>query len=159
MLLFVCTLAAFLGVSSGEVQNDGATVAFSAGFTGNRQFQSNELLIFNKVLINYGGGYSSITGIFTAPRAGVYLFLVHALTIKNSSFWLYLYHNNDCVITAFARENTQFDTTGNSAILPLKKNDKVYIKVDGTSLFIGEGNGVYTTLSGYRIGPLREESQ
>jgi hypothetical protein len=37
-------------------------------------YVKNERLVFNDVIYSYGGGYSSSSGIFTAPKSGTYLF-------------------------------------------------------------------------------------
>ena len=34
----------------------------------------NQVLVFNKVILNDGNGYSMYSGVFTAPIAGVYHF-------------------------------------------------------------------------------------
>ncbi|XP_060559960.1 uncharacterized protein LOC132720003 isoform X1 [Ruditapes philippinarum] len=50
-------------------------VAFSARMSeADSYYVKKERLVFNDVIYSYGGGYSSSSGIFTAPKSGTYLF-------------------------------------------------------------------------------------
>ncbi|CAG5130271.1 unnamed protein product [Candidula unifasciata] len=125
------------------------TVAFTAAFDSDRDIESGQILVFNKVLLNFGGGYSNKTGIFTAPSSGVYVFQIHGLTLKRYDFWVELVHNDQYIVSAFARQ-------GNSATLRLKKNDTVCVRTRRRSYLYGRPDEIYTTFVGYRIGLLRE---
>ncbi|BFZ00760.1 hypothetical protein BsWGS_03798 [Bradybaena similaris] len=152
MLFAVCAVFAVLGVSCAEVAFTNGTVAFTACYDGNRELQNGERLVLNKVLFNQGGGYDNNTGIFTAPRGGIYQFQIHGLTAKNSSFWIKLYHNNEYVISVFARQSGDYDSAGNSASVLVRRNDKFELRAVGRSCFYGKPDDIYTSWSAYRIG-------
>ncbi|BFZ00758.1 hypothetical protein BsWGS_03797 [Bradybaena similaris] len=153
----VCAVFAVLGASCVQIVFTREIVAFTAGYDGNRQAQNNERLVLNKVLFNQGGGYNSNTGIFTAPVGGIYQFQIHGLTEKNSSFWIKLYHNDEYVISAFARQSGDYDSAGNSVFVGVRRYDTLNLRTVGRAGFYGESNDIYTTWSGHRIGPLCSE--
>ena len=48
---------------------------FTVTINERKEIAENTVVKFESVFANHGGGYSSSTGIFTAPYSGVYLFL------------------------------------------------------------------------------------
>ncbi|CAG5125789.1 unnamed protein product, partial [Candidula unifasciata] len=126
-------------------------VAFSTGLDEYDEVPGGEALIFNKVFLNVGSGYNSLTGIFTSPSAGIYVFHIHASTKCSHDFWVELFHNNEYVISAFARQNKDFDSAGNTVILQLNENDTVCVKAHRQAYLFGQAKEIYATLSGYRI--------
>lgn len=70
-------------------------VAFSASvgsFTGYHP-PSTRIRFFNSVLMNVGNGFSSSTGIFTAPKKGTYLFSVTIGSWTNELVKVYIVRN------------------------------------------------------------------
>ncbi|BFZ00970.1 hypothetical protein BsWGS_04009 [Bradybaena similaris] len=130
------------------------TVAFTATVNVDHVIQHDSIVVLNHVISNHGGGYDSNTGIFTAPTSGVYVFQIHALTTKGNAFWLNLFHNNDYVISVFARHYYEYAAAGNSAVLTLKKGDQVYMTAWTTAHLFGRHNERYATLTGFLIGQL-----
>ncbi|CAG5125790.1 unnamed protein product, partial [Candidula unifasciata] len=126
-------------------------VAFSAGLDKHTEVPGGEALVFNKVFLNVGSGYNSLTGIFTSPSAGIYIFHFHATTQSTRDFWVELFHNNEYVISAFARQKNDFDSAGNTVILQLNENDTVCVKAHRQAHIFGYPPEIYATLSGYRI--------
>lgn len=49
-------------------------VAFTATRTLSQSFTTETAVVFSNILTNIGGGYNAVTGIFTAPLGGIYLF-------------------------------------------------------------------------------------
>jgi hypothetical protein len=151
-LTFCLTLAA--SCQSGGVGN----VAFSAGLSGNQGqvFQTNVIVPYNKVYTNEGLGYNSSTGVFTAPKGGLYAFHLHALSIRNEGLGLRLYHNNELLISVYGESPGARAHGGNSIVLKLKKNDQVYVKSAYPSHVHLTFNQVYTTFTGYLIESVRD---
>ncbi|XP_076467814.1 uncharacterized protein LOC143298758 isoform X2 [Babylonia areolata] len=58
------------------------TVSFSGGDIGD--IGEEQTLMFDKVLFNAGGGYSSRSGLFTAPSAGLYAFNIQVSRHRSS---------------------------------------------------------------------------
>ncbi|XP_060551111.1 heavy metal-binding protein HIP-like [Ruditapes philippinarum] len=52
-------------------------IAFNAYTRSGRNYDNVQTIVFPDVLLNEGGGYDKITGMFTAPVTGLYYFSVH----------------------------------------------------------------------------------
>ena len=64
-LIVACPLASFFV---------GKVVAFSAYLDHTlSNLQKNQVIVFNRILLNEGEGYDTTSGVFTCPRTGVYL--------------------------------------------------------------------------------------
>ncbi|XP_045183637.2 complement C1q tumor necrosis factor-related protein 6-like [Mercenaria mercenaria] len=61
--------------TEGEAGNP--VIAFNAYTNVSGKYPMGQVVIFPEVLLNEGGGYNSMTGHFTAPVAGLYLFTAH----------------------------------------------------------------------------------
>lgn len=49
-------------------------VGFSAAVSKEKTIATGEVLVFSDVITNEGQGYNDTTGIFTAPKGGLYAF-------------------------------------------------------------------------------------
>lgn len=66
----------------------GPHVAFTAGFSCcTHTFVAGQPVIYNFVLYQVGGGFDHSTGIFTAPRAGLYIIFSTIVADHNENFW------------------------------------------------------------------------
>ncbi|KAL4222494.1 hypothetical protein ACF0H5_018533 [Mactra antiquata] len=99
-----------------------------------RNLGTNQPVVFNKVILNDGGGYSTHTGIFNVPTTGVYLFS-WSVTAKKMydehpyEVWVKLVINSNHQLGAVAESrNDTFDSQGsNSAVVQCTENDEVWI--------------------------------
>lgn len=117
---------------------------YSQTFTG-----SGKNFKFDKIRSNIGNGYDSSTGIFTAPRQGVYHFTAYAVSVSGKHFYFRLLHNSE--LTARSYVTGDGHKTGIlDVILNLKKGDLV--SVDSVSSYIMHSDpDNYATFSGYQI--------
>ena len=60
-------------------------VYFFAYFNSGTNAYNADPIIFNNTTFNDGNGYSTTTGKFTAPVAGIYLFTAHMLSSRSTS--------------------------------------------------------------------------
>ncbi|XP_035392232.1 cerebellin-2-like isoform X2 [Electrophorus electricus] len=112
-----------------------ATLADTDFFAVMGPYQKDTTLVFENVLTNIGNAYDSQTGIFTAPKRGVYYFSYVTLCPKSmrQGTSVSLLKNGVPVVSASA----QFDipkleidqSSGNSASLLLEKGDLVYLQL------------------------------
>ena len=52
----------------------GTFVAFSAYLDHTlRNMGNDQIIVFNQIILNEGGGYDQETGVFTCPKSGLYL--------------------------------------------------------------------------------------
>jgi hypothetical protein len=110
----------------------------------------SEIIKFDSVKTNVGGHYSPNTGVFTVPRAGLYML---SATVR-STIGKYLHCAflvNDVVSGRLFGKN--YSTGSLNTVLQLTKGDRVYIKKDSKHSKSSEYmlGGHYSMFSGYLI--------
>ncbi|EFX79641.1 hypothetical protein DAPPUDRAFT_244756 [Daphnia pulex] len=117
---------------------------------------------FDLAVVNEGNGMNSTSGIFTAPRPGIYFFsFTGVATFPASSskvnLYVFLYLNGGYVGTGYVEEaNT---VTGQSSPLTmqstliLKKGDRVWVQIDFKSpeVILYDYSGHYTHFTGFAL--------
>lgn len=126
----------------------GDPIAFSAYRTSSQQLTSGTKVLFNKVWTNVGNGYKQATGIFTAPRAGLYHFTAVILSKSGKDFFLRLYHNMMATSGSWA-VGDGYKTGTFDVVLSLEKGDVVYLA--GSGYHVYSDGGQYLTFSGHSI--------
>ena len=129
----------------------GEVPAFGASFTKHVNLANNEVVKFDKVWTNIGNGYDSSSGVFTAPRGGVYQFSCSAMTAYDKILRLHLMKNDQRTVSLYPGQSG-YNTGTLSMVLELKKGDRVYIKQGGRekSLYSESGSN-FCMFSGYFI--------
>ncbi|XP_078613817.1 neurotrypsin-like [Branchiostoma floridae x Branchiostoma japonicum] len=131
-------------------------IAFSAGWTtGNfKPSSSSQYTIpFNAVYTNIGGHYST-DGRFTAPISGHYFFVFNGYSQYLGSYDVYIDFmiNNSAYKTNWVYDpdnRDSYDTSSNSIIVHLNRNDYVSIRIHSTSYALSGYER--TTFSGFLI--------
>ena len=126
--------------------------AFGASSTKNENLDNNEVVKFDKVWTNIGNGYDSSSGVFTAPRGGVYQFSCSAMTLSGKTLRLHLMKNDQRTVSLYPGTSGHNMGTLNM-VLELKKGDRVYIKHlgSGSNSLYSEAGYNYSMFSGYFI--------
>lgn len=130
-------------------------VAFSAGLTHTMPVSSGETIPFDKIFANVGGGYDSTTGVFTAPKSGIYDFTIHGYdSNQDKAMWIELKKNDDLLVSISGYNS--HSTAGNSVITYLSAGERVYVQARPNQQFslFGKPDQVYATFSGYMIGEM-----
>ena len=111
----------------------------------------NEVAKFDKVWTNIGNGYDASSGVFTAPRGGVYQFSCSAMTASSKTLRLHLMKNDQRTVSLYPGQ-TGHNMGTLSMVLELKKGDRVYMKQVGSenSLYSESGSN-FCMFSGYFI--------
>ena len=142
---FLQSLTSFYNCVTDSRSENSFSVGLSHHFSGTD-------LIFDRVFSNRGGGYSSVTGHFTAKESGVYVFHFHALSRSDAKVWAELYHNYHYIDSLYGRSNGEFAAGSNAAVLDLVAGDTVFLKSRQTSnSYFGAPDEVYCTFSGYKL--------
>lgn len=114
-------------------------------------------MVFDRVFSNRGGGYSRVTGHFTAKESGVYVFHFHAPSRSDAVVLVDLYHNYNYINSLFGGSDEEFATGSNAAALNLVAENTVFLKSKrSTKSYYGAPDQVYCTFSGYRLDLLEE---
>jgi hypothetical protein len=124
----------------------GCPIYFAAYNTNGTSADST--VIWNELWISRGGGYSTGTGIFTAPLAGIYKFYY---TLRQSggaatALWARVQLNGADISSAYGAIylQTTRDQAGSTVLLKLNAGDEISVKVynydmaSGYSSFVGE---------------------
>ncbi|XP_067248908.1 complement C1q-like protein 4 isoform X2 [Chanodichthys erythropterus] len=140
-------------------ENRGGEIAFSAGLLESGSgyigpFTTDFTLTYKKVITNIGNAYNPITGIFTAPQKGAYMFRVSAFGNGGTAATVFIVKNGQQMVIVHVNQ-PQYDlSSSNGVALILEVGDVVYVRlVAGRRLFDNENN--HNTFSGYLLFPLR----
>ena len=109
-----------------------------------------EILKFDKVWTNNKNCYNPTTGVFTAPKTGVYQVSATVMSSSSKTVFVYLWQNEIRMVALYG--TTGYGAATANTVLNLKKNDRLYLKVSGHSHAIHNGKEhPYSMFSGYLI--------
>ncbi|BFZ22930.1 hypothetical protein BsWGS_25969 [Bradybaena similaris] len=151
VLLICAVVSAEHCADKDRKENHEEFVGFSASVDQIKTFTPGETVKFSRVITNAGNNYDPDTGVFTAPRAGYYLFQIHALTNGATAFWFQLVQNEIPRVNAHAYN--PWSMGGNSVLLKVAAADRLYVKavVKPASVY-HETSHNYVTFTGYLVG-------
>jgi hypothetical protein len=95
---------------------------------------NNAVVVFGKVTLNSGSAYNGNTGIFTAPRDGIYSFTWTILTTSGQYFHSQIVINGNAVGYNYVdgvSGSRQRESSSATAVIKIKKQDKVWIRTNG----------------------------
>ncbi|KAG8005978.1 Complement C1q-like protein 4 [Nibea albiflora] len=129
-----------------------ATLTQSSGVFTGPATSSKKNLIFNRVLTNVGGAYNHKTGIFTAPKKGVYHFSYMTFGYSCYTSGAILLKNGHLQVSTYEFKGRWdkdiSDTTSNSVILDLNVGEAV-------NIVLWTGGKIYSSVfTGFLIFPL-----
>ncbi|KAL1276211.1 hypothetical protein QQF64_035834 [Cirrhinus molitorella] len=141
-------------------ENKDKQIAFSAalmqsggGHTG--PFTTDITLTYRNIFTNIGNAYNPITGIFTAPLKGVYMFRVSVYGGGSSSTpsTVSIVKNGERVVVAHGHQAGGVVNSSNGVVFLLEVGDVVYVSLwAGRRIFDDQNN--HSTFSGYLLFPL-----
>ncbi|XP_063397307.1 heavy metal-binding protein HIP-like [Mytilus trossulus] len=130
-----------------EPEREKERPAFTASLTYHKNLANNEVVIFDKVWLNMGGVYSRDTGVFTAPKTGLYSISTTVMSHSGSFLHCDLWKDNEKMVLAFGND---LSTGTLNVVMLLMMNDTVYVKHGSSSKekIFGDQR---STFSGYLI--------
>ncbi|KAI2644875.1 Complement C1q-like protein 4 [Labeo rohita] len=141
-------------------KNEDRQIAFSAalmqsggGYIG--PFTTDITLTYRNVFTNIGNAYNPITGIFTAPLKGAYMFRIslYGHGSQSTSSTVSITKNGERVVVAHGQQPGSVVNSSNAVVLLLEVGDVVYVSLwSGRWIFDDQNN--HSTFSGYLLFPL-----
>uniref|UniRef100_A0A672LCD0 C1q domain-containing protein n=1 Tax=Sinocyclocheilus grahami TaxID=75366 RepID=A0A672LCD0_SINGR len=142
-------------------KNDDREIAFSAALMESGSgdvgpFPTDITLTYRNVFTNIGNAYNPITGIFTAPLKGAYMFSFsvygHGNPLTPST--VSIVKNEQRVVVAHGHQDQYAVNSSKGVVLVLEVGDVVYVRLwSGSKINDNEDNHI--TFSGYLLFPLR----
>uniref|UniRef100_A0A4W5RJD3 C1q domain-containing protein n=1 Tax=Hucho hucho TaxID=62062 RepID=A0A4W5RJD3_9TELE len=152
-----------------KTQNDRSMVAFSAalrppscvpmayGYGNTGPSTSATTLIFSELITNIGDGYNPYTGVFTAPKRGVYYFTFTMYGWCNEKqVGAAMYNDDKEILFAWlgAKKGSNEDFATNAVILQLEKGKTVYMRLPEGLQITSRNCSNVTTFSGFLLNPM-----
>ncbi|CAG2233647.1 C1QL [Mytilus edulis] len=123
--------------------------AFSAYTTKLQTITRSTNVKFEKVWTNIGNGYNPSTGIFTAPRQGVYHITAVVMSVGAAQLYLHLKRNNEYTAGSFVTGDG-YKTGTFDVVLNLQKGDTISVGCRSSTTVYSDSDK-YTTFSGHLI--------
>uniref|UniRef100_A0A9J7YBB3 C1q domain-containing protein n=1 Tax=Cyprinus carpio carpio TaxID=630221 RepID=A0A9J7YBB3_CYPCA len=144
-------------------ENRDREIAFSAALMESGggdigPFTTEITLTYRNVFTNIGNAYNPITGIFTAPLKGAYMFnfSIYGHSSPSTPSTVYIVKNGEKVVIAHGHQDQYFVNSSKGVVLILEVGDVVYVRLwSGTRIYDDKNN--HMTFSGYLLFPLREQ--
>ncbi|XP_053399322.1 uncharacterized protein LOC123558939 [Mercenaria mercenaria] len=109
------------------------TIAFKARVPADKSLETGQTILFTETMFNKGNGYDNMTGLFTVPVSGTYLFTIHlCIKYKMNMFYGIMVDNTVQTSGVFYDSTTDHCNTAD-AITVLKAGERVYVKCLSTS--------------------------
>ncbi|XP_061169543.1 uncharacterized protein LOC133178897 [Saccostrea echinata] len=127
-------------------------VAFSAYMSSAKTYGQDQTWIFDSVLVNEGNHFNSVSGTFTSPSAGAYVFSWATLTNPGNAAHPYLRVNGVYKgKTAFNQKGSSqqiWSSGSNSIVVSLEEGDRVNIASGYLGAYAREG---FSSFSGWKL--------
>ncbi|XP_058625093.1 complement C1q-like protein 2 isoform X2 [Onychostoma macrolepis] len=143
-------------------ENRDREIAFSASLmeSGNSgyigPFSTEITLTYRNVFTNIGNAYNPITGIFTAPLKGAYMFTfsIYGHASPSTASTVFIVKNGEKVVVAHAHQAQYAVNSSKGVVLILEVGDVVYVRLwSNRRIFDSHDN--HNTFSGYLLFPLK----
>ncbi|XDV25927.1 hypothetical protein PO909_029753 [Leuciscus waleckii] len=137
-----------------EIAFSAALMQSGSGYIG--PFTTEITLTYRNVFTNIGNAYNPVTGVFTAPLKGAYMFRVSVLGHGPTSAVVSIFKNEERMVMTFDHQPQHWLNSSNGVVLILEVGDVVYVRLwSGSRIYDDQYN--YNTFSGFLLFPLREQ--
>ncbi|VDH94465.1 Hypothetical predicted protein [Mytilus galloprovincialis] len=112
-----------------EIKNKPTFFAF---LKSNTIFSGDDVFKFDEVTTNIGQNYNPSTGVFTAPKEGVYQMSCVMVASGSNHVHYWLYRNEERFSYGYTSATANANSNTQNWILELKKGDRVFIQHRGS---------------------------
>ncbi|CAM4571356.1 unnamed protein product [Leuciscus chuanchicus] len=143
-------------------ENRDREIAFSAGLMQSGSgyigpFTSEFTLTYRNVFTNIGNAYNPVTGVFTAPLKGAYMFRVSVFGHGPTPAAADIVKNGERVVVAHSHQPQHDVNSSNGVVLILEVGDVVYVRLwSGRRIYDDQYNP--NSFSGFLLFPLRRDT-
>ncbi|XP_048035805.1 complement C1q-like protein 4 [Megalobrama amblycephala] len=140
-------------------ENRDREIAFSASLMESGSghigpFTTDITLTYRNVFTNIGNAYNPITGVFTAPLKGAYMFRVSVYGGAGTAASVFIVKNRERVVVAHGDQTQGELNSSNGVVLILEVGDVVYVSLLSGRRIVDSHNN-HNTFSGFLLFPLR----
>ncbi|XP_053373708.1 complement C1q and tumor necrosis factor-related protein 9A-like [Mercenaria mercenaria] len=131
-------------------KKDSIRPAFTARLSAHlTKLGHNQPIIFDNIVTNIGQAYSGTTGVFTAPKDGVYYFVATILSFSGQHVETEIVKNGDSMVRLYSYGKF-YDQGTSGVVLQLNASDEVWVRNMGTNGENVHGSN-WSTFSGFQI--------
>ncbi|XP_048011405.1 uncharacterized protein LOC125245018 [Megalobrama amblycephala] len=135
-----------------EIAFSAALMKSGSGYTG--PFTTETTLTYKNVFTNIGNAYNPLTGSFTAPLKGAYMFRFSVRGDGGTAATATIFKNGKRVVIAHDNQAQGVLSSSNGVVLILEVGDVVYVRLwSGRRIFDSQNN--FNTFSGFLLFPLK----
>ncbi|KAK7130444.1 hypothetical protein R3I93_019935 [Phoxinus phoxinus] len=141
-------------------ENRDREIAFSAGLMQSGSgyigpFTTEITLTYRNVFTNIGNAYNPITGVFTAPLKGAYMFRVSVFGHGGTPATVTIDKNGERTVAAHDVQAQDRLHSSNGVVLILEVGDVVYVRLWSGRRIADDSYSNHNTFSGFLLFPLR----
>ncbi|XP_076099259.1 complement C1q-like protein 3 isoform X2 [Mytilus galloprovincialis] len=123
--------------------------AFTASLSDVKNINAKEIVKFDKVWTNNGNHYNPNTGIFIAPREGLYHVSTTLMSVSGKTLYAHICLNESRTVGLFP--GTGYSEATANIVLHLKKGDKITVRGSGNHPYLYSSSAHYSMFSAYLI--------
>lgn len=118
-----------------------ARPAFRARNSGITNYTTaSSTMVFNTTDFNVGSGYSTSTGVFTCPVAGMYMFSYNLFSLTGNTCNIDLLHESAIVSRSEIQDSTSgYQSTGATVLIECAANDEVKLFLNSGQVHTNTG--------------------
>ena len=125
---------------------DDGLPAFSAHANDDRDYNENDVVIFDGVILNSGESYLQSSSVFLCPVDGIYMFSINLITRLGQDMLCRIKRNNYTRASVTARGETE-STGSNFLVMECLEGDKVWVEATANGNRMDGGNARHSIFS------------
>ncbi|CAC5378298.1 C1QL [Mytilus coruscus] len=131
--------------------NDTKPAFFAVLSIGGENFGNDQILKFDSVKTNIGGGYDPLTGVFIAPKDGTYQFTgVIYSNGQGADIEAQMNKNHELLLRGYSSGASHAESQVMSGVVTLKTGDHIFIQHRGAAVDNARGDS-HSSFSGFMI--------
>ena len=121
-------------------------------------------IVFDKIITNIGSAYDNMTGIFTSPCIGIFIFEMALMVSPDTWQYIEFAKDGESIMPNYALSlgTSLYESSTRTVILELRKGSKVWVRVMANGAPPNGGSGrlngnCFTTFSGWMLADKKKK--